>query len=223
MPKSADQIAEVRWRSGQLQTGHSDDVAAREIQLRDHSRETDACAILRDATPRRANNCASIADTTSSNGPRPATQATGPAAVPGTGSCFEVPVWLTSTCSSRSPMMVSMERVISAGALAADGAPCLVVGGELQRRQHNTVVIVDQGPIREHLLRLIERLIRVVGERALVESVHFRQCRSVAEQYVKELERFDMSPHARRGTASEAWRGSVPPGPISTSRRRQPQ
>jgi hypothetical protein len=46
------------------------------------SRETDVWGILRGATPRWANNCASIADTTSSNGPRPATHATSPVAVP---------------------------------------------------------------------------------------------------------------------------------------------
>ena len=60
------------------------------------------------------------------------------------------------------------------GALAADRPACLVVVGEPQPRQDNAVVIVEERPIREHFLGLIERLVGVVSERALIEAVHFR-------------------------------------------------
>ena len=59
-------------------------------------------------------------------------------------------------------------------------------------------VIVDERPLLEQLLRLVESLrFRVVGENALVEPVDFRQGRPVAQQDVKELER--LPPDVARG------------------------
>ena len=92
-------------------------------------------------------------------------------------------------------MTARMERVISAARWRLIVPRASSAAASFSPGSDHAVVIVDERPIREHLLRLIERLVRVICERALVEAVHFRQGRSVAEQYVEELERFDMPPH----------------------------
>ena len=190
LPKPADQVPQVRRRSRQLQAGHGDDLDVRQIQLRDR--------LTRDE---RVRDCS------------------GRNTLPGQQlrqHCRDHIIERAAASNARDHAPVGPQyrrRVIRAGrafcvdmlfqiaddgeygprdfadTLGADRAASLVAGGELQRRQHNTVVIVDERPVREQLLRLVESLVRVVGEHALVEAVDFRQSRPVAQQDVKELER----------------------------------
>jgi hypothetical protein len=57
-----------------------------------------------------------------------------------------------------------------------------IVGRELQALERHLIVVCRKGPLLEEQLGLLESLIRIVGEQALVEVFNWRKRRSIAEQ-----------------------------------------
>ena len=88
------------------------------------------------------------------------------------------------------PLIASLIRSIWAGAEDAAGG---VVRGELQSLQRDLVVVGRQRALLQQLLGVLERLVGIAGEHALVEVLGRAQRRPVAEQHVEEFEPLDMA------------------------------
>jgi hypothetical protein len=72
---------------------------------------------------------------------------------------------------------------------------CASLAAELQAFERHLVVVCRKRPFPfEQQLGLLESLIRVVSEHALVEVLDRRERRSIPEQDVEELQAVDMAP-----------------------------